>query len=76
LRLRTRTTAHAHAHRDDEVDEKWAGWGLAIFEELVDKSLLDFVEELTAAGTGVKVTTFPRLLYSLMRWWVYTAHKY
>lgn len=40
---------------DDEVDEKWAGWGLAIFEELVDKSLLDFVEELTAAGTGVKI---------------------
>ncbi len=54
-----RTTARAH--RDDEVDEKWAGWGLAIFEELVDKSLLDFVEELTAAGTGVKVTTHPRL---------------
>src|SRR5690242_14276646 len=37
------------AHRDDEADEKWTGWGLAIFEELVDKSLLDFVEELTAA---------------------------
>ncbi len=56
-----RLCGFAHAHRDDEVDEKWAGWGLAIFEELVDKSLLDFVEELTAAGTGVKVTTHPRL---------------
>jgi hypothetical protein len=61
LTLNAFAASHTHAHSDDEVDEKWAGWGLAIFEELVDKSLLDFVEELTAAGTGVKVTTHPRL---------------
>ncbi len=28
---------------------------LAIFQELIDKSLLDFVEELTASETGIRV---------------------
>lgn len=39
----------------------WTGWGLSIFEELLDKSLVDFVEELTAAGTGIKVAKEVRL---------------
>jgi hypothetical protein len=37
----------------------------------VDKSLLDFVEELTAAGTGIKVPTSFLLLFafgSLRQW--------
>jgi hypothetical protein len=43
--------------------DKWSGWCLAIFEEeQVDKALLDVVEKMTAAVTGVKIKSRRRYL--------------